>query len=161
MSTAKRELDAARRETISGDDEFAASVRAAIPAFTGAKLRKAAHTGATANLIAWLVSDKPLGRGDRVFLAELLAGELHVTGRPAKTLLQNQEDRALAKDALARREELIANGSKAVDAEGEAAEWFAQNDPRARGRAEGTIVRLMQEAHATYRRMKPRKLLRQ
>jgi hypothetical protein len=160
MSIVKQVLQEASCEAIGGNEDFSHVVRAAVGAFEGAKLRTAAENGVTASLILWLLSDRPLDRGDRILLATLLAGEMHPTGRRTKTLEENQDDRALAFDALTRKYELVAKGSKAIDAEGEAAEWFAGNDPRARGRTDETIRRLMQDAAPAWRVLQGRKAAR-
>ncbi|GMO36596.1 hypothetical protein BwSF12_47200 [Bradyrhizobium ottawaense] len=117
-------------------DDFFASVFKAIKAFSGAKLRgSCADGGPTADLILELLSDRPLSRGDRRSLANLLAGELNSSGRPrakaaelrAYVELLDEAKRNFPGKAAAER----------------AAKWAAR-DLRALNRSPSTIMRDME-----------------
>lgn len=120
-------------------------MRAAKRALQGAKLRKAAADGVTADLILWLLSDRPLDRGARRELASLLSGEMHTTGRPTTKAHNRHGYRELIKEAKARWKQAVERETPRDDAMTEAAEWAAR-DVRAGNKAISTIRRAMQKA---------------
>ncbi|WGS18949.1 MULTISPECIES: hypothetical protein [unclassified Bradyrhizobium] len=139
------------------DDEFRALVLNAGRAFSkrGRKLREAA-SNATTTLIS-LLRAKTLDRASRLMLAELLSGELHPEGSPGYGAAKNTADRELAFAMLDR----ITFGkgdyvTSSTDSQMEAATWAAENDPRASGRNEDTMLRLMQKWSPAWRVIRQR-----
>jgi hypothetical protein len=125
----------------SGDVELNHATRQAAKAFRETDLRRGAK-GPTAALIAFLRSDKPLTRTDREMLADMLAGDLcRPPHRPARSWRQRRDDDLLSVDIRSRKNELVALGAVAGVAAGDAAEEY-RGDPRARGRAAETLIRL-------------------
>ena len=57
---------------------------------------------AVSELVKWLRSDRPLGRGELLSVAQLIAGELNTTGRRTKCSSENSSERALIYQALSR-----------------------------------------------------------
>ncbi|HEY5081557.1 MAG TPA: hypothetical protein VII91_06500 [Bauldia sp.] len=78
---------------------------AAGKAFGGATLRKAA-LGETAALLGWLKSDRPIGRGERLIQANLIAGHYCAAGRPRIEADPRRAYRALIKKARSLRRSL-------------------------------------------------------
>lgn len=122
------------------NDDFFETVCSAIPAFNGAKLRAACNGGgATVDLILWLLSDRPLSSGDRRSLANLLAGELHSTGRKPLKAAKIRTYVDLLDETRARIKRREFSGADKLH---EAAKCAAK-DPRAGRRRASTIERDM------------------
>ncbi|MFK4382518.1 hypothetical protein [Bradyrhizobium sp. USDA 223] len=118
------------------DDDFFGSIVKAIKAFNGAKLRAACDDGGpTADLILQLLSERPLSRGDRRSLANLLAGELNSAGRPRDKVADVRAYVALLDEAKRK--------FPGTAARNRAAEWAA-GDPRGRNKSPSTIARDME-----------------
>jgi hypothetical protein len=139
-------------------------------------------------LVEWLRSERPLGRGEMLILAELIAGRLNPTGRPGnkgaetdraliyaalnrafhlKAALDpnerpDAEDDEAAKWAAAWKAEQQSYGLKSIspDHAGAAAAAWAAKDPRACGRSEETLRGLMYDFGKTWRFLRARKKLR-
>jgi hypothetical protein len=131
---------------ISEDTEFFQAARKARKVFNGAKMRAAsADGGATVDLILWLLSERPLGRGERLTLAELLGGQMNLTGRPPTKAANRQAYRDLIVEAKAYRSEQRKSGLSWDNATEAAAKRAAQ-DPRARNKSPSTIERDLDRA---------------
>jgi hypothetical protein len=147
--------------------------------------RRGVDRKAATALVEWLRSERPLGRGEMLILAELIAGRLNPTGRPrnkgaetdraliyaalnrAKAALDpnerpDAEDDEAAKWAAAWKAEQKSYGLKSISpdhAAAAAAAWAAR-DPRACGRSQETLRGLMYDFGKTWRFLRARKKLR-
>lgn len=131
-------------------EEFRASVLAAAPTFakSAATMRKAANGGATAHLLEWLRSERPLRRQEREELANLIAGLWNPgRGAPQHKLSVKKAYYILVGEAwnrLQQTKDQYAKDGLAVDA---AAQWAAA-DPRARNNSWRSIRRDIQSKWA-------------
>lgn len=136
-------LVSALAEIVVQDKEAAEAVRAAARAFRGIELRRAADGGRTTKLIDWLLSESVIGRGERILLAELLAGEVLPDGRPCIHASEAREYRELIAFANQHKRDLVKHGMRSNEAAETAAET-ARLDVRSRGKSKNTILRDMQ-----------------
>jgi hypothetical protein len=146
MSAVEKELRLANYDVTipHPNDDFFEAVFNAIEGFRGAELRAACVDGGpTADLILWLLSERPLSPGDRRSLANLLTGELHSTGRPRSNARADRQDAELIADARRWKAANRKAGMTTIDAEWNAAKQAAK-DPRARKRSVETLRRAMQ-----------------
>jgi hypothetical protein len=137
-------LESALSEIVSRDTALSHAVREAAHAFRGTELRRAADRGATTALLDWILSDAPFGRGERILLAELMAGEIGTNGRPRIKAAAAQAYRAVI--ALARqhkRNQIEAGEHHPIEAAETAAE-LVRGMKASRGKSSKTIQRDMQ-----------------
>lgn len=142
------------RQPVIVESEFATAARSAARAYSryGAEVKAAART-TTARLLGILPLAR-LGDGERMLVADFIAGLAHPAGGKTWGVRKNQDDRALAAEILARKDELRKTGVRVGLAEEEAI-VAVKADPRAIRRTHSVLKRLM-HAGGKIRKVKQR-----
>jgi hypothetical protein len=81
----------------SSDDQVIRTIAKALRPRVGVDSKSA-----TNSLVGWLLSERPLELGERVILAQLMAGQMNPTGPPGHSAAENSAERRLIYDALDR-----------------------------------------------------------